>query len=408
LYSKTRPPSRLALSEAEACGGFVFLKGCCTQTGEACVTAAIRIRPGEDGRLAVVLPYSPERVEKIKTVPGRQWNSQDKCWTVPASAGMIHRLVSLFAGDRVEVDPALQPDWGAIQGLLAAVEEKLTLRRYSPRTCRAYLGHLKRFLGHFGARAADLTHDEIRAYFLNLIESESVSWSYQNQAISAVGFLYQQVLGRPEAVAALPRPRRERRRLPVVLSREEVQRLFRAVDNLKHRAALLVIYAGGLRVSEAVRLKVADVDGERKQVFVRGGKGGKDRYTVIGEAALEALREYWRVYRPVDWLFPGARPDVPLSARAVQMAFQEARKKAGIRKEATVHSLRHSFATHLLEDGVDIRYIQELLGHEDVRTTQLYTHVSRREMGRIRSPVDGLSLKEAGGVYEVEKTEPPF
>lgn len=139
-----------------------------------------------------------------------------------------------------------------------------------------------------------------------------------------------------------------------------------------------------------------------------GARGGKDRYTVIGEAALEALREYWRVYRPTEWLFPGVRPDVPLSARAVQLAFQEARERAGIRKEATVHSLRHSFATHLLEEGVDIRSIQELLGHEDVRTMQRYTHVSIRDVGRVRSPVDGLSLREKGGGYEVEEVALPF
>jgi integrase/recombinase XerD len=139
-------------------------------------------------------------------------------------------------------------------------------------------------------------------------------------------------------------------------------------------------------------------------VFVRGGKGSKDRYTVIGEPALEALRAYWRAYRPSDWLFPGARPDKYTSPRTIQTVFQRARDRAGIRKDATVHTLRHSFATHLLEDGVDVRYIQELLGHEDVRTTQRYTHVS--DPARAHSPLDDLTLKEEGGVYEV--LEVPF
>ncbi|MFQ6102591.1 MAG: tyrosine-type recombinase/integrase [Anaerolineae bacterium] len=367
------------------------------------MAAPIHIQPGDDGRLRVILPYAPERVEKIKTIPGRRWDAEQKCWTVPATTGMVERLVSLFTGDRVRVDPTLHRDWDTIKRILTAVENELTLRRYSPRTHEAYLGHLRRFLNHFGQAAETLSGDELREYFLDLVHS-GVSHSYQNQAISAVKFLYRHVLQRPEVLVDLPRPVRGKKRLPAVLSRSEVHRLFQAVDNLKHRAVLLVIYAGGLRVSEAARLKVSDVDGERKQVFVRSGKGGKDRYTVIGEAALEALREYWRVYRPQDWLFPGARPDKHISPRAIEKAFRRARDKAGIRKDATVHTLRHSFATHLLEDGVDVRYIQELLGHEDVRTTQRYTHVS--DVARVSSPVDKLTLKEEGGVYEV--MEVPF
>lgn len=371
------------------------------------MAAPIRIRPGDGRRLIVALPYSQEQVEKIKSIPGRRWHPEEKYWTVPATTGMVERLVSLFAGDEVEVDPALYRDRDTIKSILTAVKNELTLRRYSPKTHKAYLGHVRRFLNHFGRAAESLTGDELKEYFLDLVQG-GVSQSYQNQAISAVKFLYRHVLKRPEVLTDLPRPVREKKSLPAVLSRSEVRRLFQTVDNLKHRAVLLVIYAGGLRVSEAARLKVSDVDGERKQVFVRGGKGNKDRYTIIGEAALEALRDYWRVYRPSDWLFPSTRPDVHISPRTIQTVFKRARDKAGIRKDATVHTLRHSFATHLLEDGVDLRYIQELLGHEDIRTTQRYTHVSNREMGRVRSPVDDLTLKEEGGVYEVIEVEVPF
>jgi integrase/recombinase XerD len=358
--------------------------------------AAIRIRPSDYGRLIVTFSYTPERVEKIKTIPGKWWHPEKKHWTVPATEGIVERLVSLFEDEHVEVDPALHQDWEAIRRILGGVENELTLRRYSPRTHEAYLGHLKRFLNHFGRDAETLSGAELKDYFLDLVQS-GISWAYQSQAISAVKFLYRHVLKRPEVLENLPRPVRRKKQLPAVLSRAEVQRLFKVVGNLKHRAILLVIYAGGLRVSEAARLKVSDVNGERKQVFVRGGKGGKDRYTVIGEPALAALRDYWRVYRPRDWLFPGARPDKHISPRTIQTVFQRARDKAGIRKDATVHTLRHSFATHLLEDGVDVRYIQELLGHEDVRTTQRYTHVS--DPARVRSPLD--ELKEEGGVYEV-------
>jgi len=369
------------------------------------VVTSIVIQPGNDGRLHVVLPYAPERVEKIKTIPGRRWDAEQKHWTVPATTGMVEQIVSLFTGEDVRIDPALHPDSDTIERILTAVKNELTLRRYSSKTHDAYLQHLRRFLNHFGRAAETLTGNELKAYFLELVHS-GVSYSYQNQAISAVKFLYRHVLRQPEILVDLPRPVRGKRHLPAVLNRDEVRRLFQAVDDLKHRAILLVIYAGGLRVSEAARLKVSDADGERKQVFVRSGKGDKDRYTVIGEAALEALRDYWRVYRPHDWLFPGARPDKHISPRTIEKAFRQARDKAGIRKDATVHTLRHSFATHLLEDGVDVRYIQELLGHEDIRTTQRYTHVS--DPARVRSPLDDSVLKEEGDVYEVIEVEVPF
>ncbi len=265
---------------------------------------------------------------------------------------------------------------------------------------------MERFLRWIGKTPEAITADEVRAYLLHLGQDGKALASYRNQALSGLKFLYKKMLKEPDKVKGVPRAK-EPRRLPAVLSGKEVIRLFAAVENLKHRAILLVVYAAGLRVSEAARLKVADVDGERRRIFVRG-KGEKDRYTIIAETALEALRDYWRVYQPQDWLFPGAQPDRHISARTIQAVFRQARERAGIRKEVTVHTLRHSFATHLLEDGVDLRYIQELLGHKDPRTTQLYTHVSNREIGRIRSPLDDLTLKEEGGVYEVEAIEPPF
>ena len=245
-------------------------------------------------------------------------------------------------------------------------------------------------------QAETLGGDELKGYFLGLVQS-GVSWSYQNQAISAVKFLYRHVLKRPEVLVDLPRPVRRKKQLPAVLNRDEVHRLFEAVGNLKHRAVLLVIYAGGLRVSEAARLKVSDVDGERKQVFVRGGKGGKDRYTVIGEAALEALREYWRVYRPQDWLFPGGRPNKHISPRAIEKAFRRARDKAAIRKDATVHTLRHSFATHLLEITNCVNETRT-----DCRTGKRASRPSVHQSG----PPDGRGLSGRGFPPVAEKRRP--
>jgi site-specific recombinase XerD len=180
--------------------------------------------------------------------------------------------------------------------------------------------------------------------------------------------------------------------LPVVLSREEVSKLLQVTSNLKHKALLMAAYSAGLRVGEVVRLKVSDIDSRRMQIRVTAGKGAKDRYTLLAETALTVLRDYFRAYKPKDWLFPGERPTDHLSERSAERIFERAKAGAGIQKPATFHTLRHSFATHLLEEGVDIRYFQELLGHGTVKTTERYTHVTRKGMERIKSPLDNLKL----------------
>lgn len=212
----------------------------------------------------------------------------------------------------------------------------------------------------------------------------------RNQSLSAIHFLARTVLHQPDLLLTIPRPRKEHK-LPGVLSRDEVRRLLTAISNLKHKALVMLIYSGGLRVGEAVRLRLEDLDVDRKMVLVRAGKGYKDRHTLLADSAVDWLAEYRRVYEPGRWLFPGPRPDRHLSARSVQKLVQSAAKRAGIRKRLTVHTLRHSFATHLLEAGTDLRYIQELLGHASSKTTEIYTHVSTRELSRIRSPLDDLS-----------------
>ena len=332
----------------------------------------------------------------------------------------MERLTTVFSGTRIIIDPALQLGLpkaialmaekrlvAATQDALQKLGEALRLRGYSARTCQVYEGQTKQFFAWARKQPAAITGEDVRTYLMHLAQERYVSASARNQARSAIYFWCEHVLDKPQLMNDAPRAK-EPRRLPVVLSREEVTKLFAAVANLKHRAALLVIYAGGLRVSEAARLKVSDVDGERHMVLVRGGKGAKDRYTIIANAALEALREYWRIYQPKEWLFPSDRPDRPISPRTIQAVFRQAKDRAGIQKAATVHTLRHSFATHLLEDGADLRYIQELLGHKDPRTTLLYTHVSQDAKRRIRNPLDGLALKEKEGEYGVDLRQPPF
>ncbi len=273
--------------------------------------------------------------------------------------------------------------------ILNQVETELKIRNYSPKTRKAYLGAIRRFLGHIGKPPAELNADDVRRYLLYLVDERGVSRSTLDQTYSALLFLFTQILHRPRVMTKIKRPRPEQK-LPVVLSREEVRSLLESITNLKHKALLALIYAGGLRGSEAVRLRPEDIESDRMLIRVRGGKGRKDRYTLLSEYALSLLRDYWRLYRPKGWLFPGASEGKHLSERTVQKAFERAKKKAGITKPATLHSLRHSFATHLLESGVDLRHIQELLGHKSLRTTQIYTHVAHEGLTHIRSPLDQI------------------
>jgi integrase/recombinase XerD len=175
-----------------------------------------------------------------------------------------------------------------------------------------------------------------------------------------------------------------------------VAKILSSIDNIKHRAILMLVYSAGLRVGEVVKLKPKDIDSKRMLIYIRGSKGRKDRYTILSESVLKILREYWQQYKPQEWLFEGAKPEKHISIRTTQKIFEHACEKAGIKKEITIHTLRHSFATHLLESGADLRYIQELLGHKHIKTTEIYTHVSVKSIGKIRSPLDSLKLNEAG------------
>lgn len=271
----------------------------------------------------------------------------------------------------------------------------LRVRNYAPSTQKLYVSHVARFAAHFGRSPAELGAEQVRAYQRYLVDEKKVSWSYFNQAVCALRFLYQVTLDRPGMIEHLPFPRKERR-LPTVLSTEEVVRFFDAISNLKHRALLLTVYAAGLRVSEVVSLRVADVDSKRMVIHVRQAKGNKDRLVMLSPVLLEALRRYCRWARPHDWLFPGQNPSRPLTTRTVQRVCRRAGDAAGLSKRVTVHTLRHSFATHLLESGADLRMIQTLLGHASLRTTSIYTHVSTQRLKEVRSPLDRLEQTLTG------------
>jgi integrase/recombinase XerD len=269
--------------------------------------------------------------------------------------------------------------------------EDLRVRNYSRKTQTTYIDAVARFAAHFGKSPDQLTSEQIRTYLVHLIETRRVSWSLYNQTACALRFLYRITLGRADLIPHIPFPRGARK-LPTVLSAEEVTRLLQAVSNPKHRAVLMTIYSAGLRVSEAVALKVSDIDSARMVIHVRQGKGRKDRTVMLSPQLLQVLRAHARRTRPQGWLFTGRRPDQPLHVTVVQRACAHACKAAGLEKHATVHTLRHSFATHLLETGTDLRLIQTLLGHGSIRTTAIYTHVSAQRLHATPSPLDRLEL----------------
>lgn len=271
--------------------------------------------------------------------------------------------------------------------------ERMKLKGYSPITIRAYLDHVKRLVRFYGKSPLEIDSGAIRNYLSYLVDERRVSNSYLDQAVSAFKFLYRYVLKKPFIVEELPRPKKAQR-LPTVLSSGELGRLLREVPNRKHFAILILAYSAGLRVSEVVRLKIQDIDSDRMMIHVKSGKGKKDRYTVLSEIALEVLREYAYYQRPKKWLFPGGREGRHITTRSVQKVVVRAARKAKINKHVTMHTLRHSFATHLLEKGTDLRYIQELLGHKSARTTQIYTHVTKRDLARIVSPLDAICRTE--------------
>jgi site-specific recombinase XerD len=267
--------------------------------------------------------------------------------------------------------------------------EDMKLRNLAPRTIQAYVTRVARFARHFGRSPDALGRDEVRSFLIHLVEDKRVCWSIYNQTVAGLRFLYEVTLGREGVMVRIACPKQPKK-LPVVLSLEEVARLFAAITGLKHRAILMTAYAAGLRISEVVSLRVDDIDSQRMVLRVRQAKGRRDRYVMLSPRLLTLLRKYWKVARPTEWLFPGDIPGRPLNTSTVYRVCVQAARDAGLSKHVTVHTLRHSFATHLLEAGTDIRTIQVLLGHRNLKTTAVYTHVSPAAVETTRSPLDQL------------------
>jgi integrase/recombinase XerD len=267
--------------------------------------------------------------------------------------------------------------------------EELQLRNHSPHTQRAYIRCVADFARHFNTPPDRLGPQQVHEYQLFLVHRKKLSWSPFSQAVCALRFFYHDVLHRHWMIEYIPYPRHEEK-LPVVLSPAEVAAVLEATRNLRHRTILMTIYAAGLRVSEVTHLRVADIDSQRQVICVRQGKGRKDRQVMLSPKLLEVLRIYWKSYRPRVWLFPGESEEHPVSSETVRRICQQAGEAAHLSKRISPHTLRHCFATHLLEDEIDLRRIQLLLGHRNLKTTAKYLHVSNLAVRTTASPLERL------------------
>lgn len=352
-------------------------------------------------------PYEMCTYKAIKGFRGAHFHKSSRTWRISKQSHTLKDLANVFKDhdlafeimpytvnapmEELFVEEALRLSEEG-ERRMVRFEEYLLLKGYSEKTKRSYVNHMKRYLHHcLRENLSDVEDDgHLKHYVVHCLNGKECSHSYVSQVISAFK-AYKYAMGRSSDLKELPRPKK-REQLPKVLSQQEMVRLLTSLENLKHKAILYIIYAAGLRVSEAANLKVKDIDSDRMLIRVEESKGMKDRYTLLSDKALGLLREYVKVYRPRVWLFEGQQPGSHISDRTIQHIFKSALAGAGINKDVSVHVLRHSFATHLLENGTDIRYIQELLGHKSPKTTQIYTHVTDKRLAKIRSPLDQIDI----------------
>jgi integrase/recombinase XerD len=266
---------------------------------------------------------------------------------------------------------------------------ELQLRGITPRTQTAYLREVANLENYFNKSPEELGAEEVKEYLVHLLEDRKLSEGTYKYYVAGIKFLYRTTLNREEVVEKIKYPK-TKIKLPVVLDLAEVKTLLSVMENLKHRAILTITYSAGLRLSETARLKVTDIDSKRMMVRVQQGKGGKDRYTILSKTALECLRQYWRAYRPKDWLFEGQKEGTHIGLSAIRQIFVEAKERAGIIKPVSPHSLRHAFATHLIEAGTSLHHVQLLLGHKSPKTTTVYLHVSKMNLAQVTSPLDSI------------------
>jgi site-specific recombinase XerD len=336
--------------------------------------------------------YNVERNEQVKKLVGVQWSASEKAWYVLDSA-LYREKFGLPPKSTVSKKVAAQIH-PVNQSALQKYIETLQLKAYSPSTIRTYQNEFAQLLYVLkSTNVDDIDAERLRGYFLYCTNTLKLSENTLHSRINAVKFYFEQVLKREKFFFEIPRPKKPSI-LPNVLAISQVEKLFSNLENLKHKTMLYLAYSAGLRVSEVVNLRVRDIHSERMVINIKGAKGKKDRTVALSEGILELLRKYYSVYKPKEWLFEGQYEGSPYSTRSLQQIFHRAKEKSKILQPVTFHSLRHSYATHLHERGTDIKLIQELLGHNDIKTTLRYVHVSNRTIENIVSPFDQLNLQK--------------
>ncbi len=363
----------------------------------------IEIRPLESkGQKFYILrfKYDKELIRLAKSV-GCRWNIAQKSWYLSRSSENLERIQRVFTGKailrfkNVEVAPSKAKRHAPKKSIPEEYMNLLIRKRYSANTVKVYTSMFQAFMNYFPDKNLDdITENDVKKYQDYLIKSKKVSISTQNQAINSIKFYYEKVKGGEKMDLRIERPFKEKK-LPEIISEHEVLKLLKATHNLKHKAIITMLYSSGLRRSELINLRLKDIDYDKRIIFVRGGKGRKDRTTLLADNTVLILRKYIDIYRPNYWLFEGARRK-QYSPTSVAAILKSASKKADLNKMVRPHMLRHSFATHLLEQGVDLRYIQSLLGHGSAKTTEIYTQVRSHSLAKIKSPFDVLIESETG------------
>ncbi|MCX8491895.1 MAG: site-specific integrase [Cyclobacteriaceae bacterium] len=363
----------------------------------------IRLGQYKTGRFRVIAFYHPLLVSMLKTFPFAKYDKSEKWWSVAIEEKQkkvledfckTEQMELVWEDDRVKKGVKPKPRAYEIPNYRTCPDimlEKLEIMRYSASTIEVYKQSFEEFINYYNTKKIDeITEPEIIAYTRYLVQERGISASSQNQAINAIKFYYEKVKGGARKFYQLERPLRETK-LPTVLSVEEVQEIIKSTKNLKHKTMIMLCYSAGLRLGELLSLKPNDIDSDRMQISIKGAKGKKDRYTLLAEKLLPLLRDYYKKYRPKEYLFEGEAGG-QYSERSMQTVVKEALQRANVKKYATVHTLRHSFATHLLENGTDLRYIQNLLGHNSSKTTEVYTHVTSKALSGLKSPLDSLDI----------------
>ena len=355
-------------------------------------------------QIGLYFKYDTALIAHIKKLEGIRWSATNKCWYVKNQKGILNRIFTHFKGIAwLDLDNLKKQEKQSTKKqskrptkpvkpqkkIPEAYSRLLVRRRYSPNTINTYTHFFKQFINYFPDTDLDqLTEDHIRQFQDYLVSKRKVSISTQNQAINAIKYYFEQVLDGERKTYHIERPRREKK-LPQILSEQQILRIIEATENLKHQSIIVVMYSAGLRVGELLKLRRQDLNFDKNLIFVRDAKGKKDRTTILAESTAKMLHVYLEEYKPNYWLFegPGRKQ---YSSTSVNALLKISAKKAGIEQRVSSHMLRHSFATHLLEQGVDLRYIQSLLGHSNSKTTEIYTHVSKRSLANIRSPLDTI------------------